>query len=60
MTPKGDKGRLTMIKFEPPSEWKISHAAAMARIPAGCGFGGRKERLMMGENSWLGRKVVRR
>ena len=47
-----------MIKPSAPSS--KPHAFAMCKIPAGCGFGGRKSRVMMGEKVWVGRKVVRR
>lgn len=36
------------------------HVDAMCKIPAGCGFGGRKLRVIMGEMGALGRKVCRR
>lgn len=36
------------------------HSAAMCRIPAGCGLGGWKERVIIGEKVCVGRKVWRR
>lgn len=53
---KGGKER-TMIK-----SWASAHphVDAMCKIPAGCGLGGRKLRVMMGEMGAVGRKVSRR
>lgn len=48
----------TIIKLAPPSS--SPHSAAMCRIPAGSGFGGWKERVIIGEKVCVGRKVFRR
>lgn len=51
---RGQRKARTMIK-----SWASvkPHVDAMCKMPAGCGFGGRKLRVMMGEICALGRKV---